>query len=46
MDEFILIMRQEDGLKIASPKQIELWMKETMKWQLQLMIFCNVQSIF
>ena len=32
MDEFALIMRHEDGLKIASPEQIELWMKATMDW--------------
>jgi len=32
MDEFALIMRHEDGLKIASPEQIEIWMKATMDW--------------
>jgi hypothetical protein len=32
MDEFVLIMRHEDGLKIASPEQIEIWMKQTMEW--------------
>ena len=32
MDEFILIFRHEDGTKIASPEQIEVWMKQTMDW--------------
>jgi hypothetical protein len=32
MDEFILIFRHEDGQKIASPEQIETWMKQTMDW--------------
>ena len=32
MDEFILIFRHEDGGKIASPEQIEVWMKQTMDW--------------
>lgn len=32
MDEFILIFRHEDGNKIASPEQIENWMKQTMDW--------------
>ena len=32
MDEFALIMWHEDGLKIASPEQIEIWMKATMDW--------------
>ena len=32
MDEFALIMRHEDGMKIASPEQIEIWMKATMDW--------------
>ncbi|MDR6941434.1 YciI family protein [Mucilaginibacter pocheonensis] len=32
MDEFILIFRHEDGTKIASPEQIEIWMKQTMDW--------------
>ncbi len=27
MDEFILIFRHEDGLKVASPEQIQVWMK-------------------
>lgn len=32
MDEFILIFRHEDGQKIASPEQIQIWMKQTMDW--------------
>ena len=32
MNEFILIFRHEDGQKVASPEQIEIWMKQTMDW--------------
>lgn len=32
MDEYILIFRHEDGQKIASPEQIQTWMKQTMDW--------------
>lgn len=32
MDEYILIFRHEDGLKVASPEQIQQWMKQTMDW--------------
>jgi hypothetical protein len=32
MDEFILILRHEDGSKIASREQIQTWMKQTMDW--------------
>jgi len=32
MDEFILIFRHEDGNKIASPEQIQIWMKQTSDW--------------
>ena len=32
MDEFILIFRHEDGMKVASPEQIQIWMKQTMDW--------------
>lgn len=32
MDEYILIMRHQDGGKIASPEQMEVWMKQTMDW--------------
>src|SRR6187431_1135364 len=32
MDEFLLIMRHDDGGKIASPEQMQAWMKQTMDW--------------
>ena len=32
MDEFILIFRHEDGAKVASPEQLQTWMKQTMDW--------------
>jgi hypothetical protein len=32
MNEYVLIMRHEDGSKIASPEQMEIWMKQTMDW--------------
>ena len=32
MEEYVLIMRHEDGSKIASPEQMEIWMKQTMDW--------------
>jgi len=32
MDEYILIMRHPDGSKIASPEQMQIWMKRTMDW--------------
>ncbi len=32
MEEFALIMRHEDGMKVASPEQIQQWMKLTMDW--------------
>ena len=32
MDEFALIMRHENGLKVASPEQLQTWMKQTMDW--------------
>ena len=32
MEEFALIFRHQDGEKIASPEQIETWMKQTMDW--------------
>lgn len=28
----MLIFRHEDGTKIASPEQIQIWMKQTMDW--------------
>ncbi len=32
MEEFALIMRHEDGKKVASPEQMQAWMKQTMDW--------------
>jgi len=32
MDEYALIMRHEDGKKVASPEQMQKWMKQTMDW--------------
>ena len=32
MEEFALIMRHQDGGKVASPEQIQQWMKQTMDW--------------
>ena len=32
MDEFMLIFRHEDGQKLASPEQMQIWMKQTMDW--------------
>jgi len=32
MNEFMLIFRHEDGLKVASPEQIQFWMKQTRDW--------------
>lgn len=32
MDEYILIFRHEDGAKVASPEQLQTWMKQTMDW--------------
>jgi len=32
MNEFILIFRHEDGKKVASPEQMQIWMKQTMDW--------------
>lgn len=32
MDEFMLIFRHQDGTKVASPEQIQIWMKQTMDW--------------
>jgi len=32
MEEFLLIMRHQDGKKIASPEQMQIWMKQTMDW--------------
>lgn len=32
MEEFALIMRHQDGEKVASPEQLQQWMKMTMDW--------------
>jgi hypothetical protein len=32
MEEYMLILRHQDGTKIASPEQMEIWMKQTMDW--------------
>jgi len=32
MQEYALIMRHQDGAKIASPEQMQEWMKQTMDW--------------
>ena len=32
MDEYILAFRHQDGEKVASPEQIQQWMKQTMDW--------------
>lgn len=32
MDEFLLIFRHEDGSKIASPEQMQIWMQQTRDW--------------
>ncbi len=32
MEEYALIMRHMDGQQVASPEQIQTWMKQTMDW--------------
>lgn len=32
MHEYMLIFRHQDGNKIASPEQLQIWMKQTMDW--------------
>ncbi len=32
MNEFMLIFRHQDGHKVASPEQMQIWMKQTMEW--------------
>lgn len=32
MEEYMLIFRHQDGKKVASPEQIQQWMKQTMDW--------------
>ncbi len=32
MDEYMLIFRHQDGGKVASPEQMQIWIKQTMDW--------------
>jgi hypothetical protein len=32
MEEFMLIFRHQDGKAVASPEQMQIWMKQTMDW--------------
>lgn len=32
MKEYMLIFRHQDGNKVASPEQIQVWMKQTKDW--------------
>ncbi|NBA84228.1 transcription initiation protein [Emticicia sp. CRIBPO] len=32
MDEFLLIFRHQDGGKLVSPEQMQIWMQQTMDW--------------
>jgi len=32
MEEYMLIFRHQDGKKVASPEQLQVWMKQTMDW--------------
>lgn len=32
MEEYMLIFRHQDGHKVASPEQIQIWMKQTLDW--------------
>ena len=32
MQEYMLIFRHQDGSKLASPEQMQVWMKQTMDW--------------
>jgi len=32
MDEYVLVMRHEDGKNLVSPEQMQIWMKQTMDW--------------
>src|SRR6476660_8504786 len=32
MEQYALIFRHQDGKKVASPEQIQIWMKQTMDW--------------
>jgi hypothetical protein len=32
MNEYILLFRHQDGHKVASPEQVQIWMKQTQEW--------------
>jgi len=32
MQDFMLIFRHPDGKEVASPEQLQIWMKQTMDW--------------
>ena len=32
MKDYILIFRHENGMDVASPEQIQIWMQQTMDW--------------
>ena len=32
MEQYMLIFRHQDGKEVASPEQIQVWMKQTMDW--------------
>lgn len=32
MEHYALIFRHEDGKKVASPEQMQVWMEQTMEW--------------
>ncbi len=32
MNEYMLIFRHQDGTKVASPEQVQIWMKQTIDW--------------
>ncbi len=32
MNEYMLIFRHQDGLKVGSPEQLEQWMNQTREW--------------
>ena len=32
MEEYVLIMRHEDGTKTVPPEQLDIWMQQTREW--------------
>lgn len=32
MEQYMLIFRHQNGKEVASPEQIQVWMKQTMDW--------------